>query len=175
MTGRDELLQTIRNEIHDEQNGLRHRVALYGLGEVGKTQLALQYCYESKQHYDYILWLSVTDQACLLNSFREIAILTGHQEQLASQTPEVIAQTILRWLRSKEKWLVVVDNLDDIETASGYLPRIDAGGHVLITARNNNTDGIPAEGLEVPILTQMMRLIFYVIALSSTKQNSPQR
>jgi tetratricopeptide (TPR) repeat protein len=151
-TGRDDLLQTIRNEIHDEQKGWKHHVALYGLGGVGKTQLALQYCYESKQHYDYIFWLSATDQTRLLNSFREVAILTGHEQQIAGQTPEVIAQTALRWLRSKEKWIVVFDNLDDIEIVNGYLPRIDSGGHVLITTRNNNTDGIPAQGLEVPIL-----------------------
>ena len=43
-TGRDELLTTIYDKIRGEQLiGYKHRIALFGLGGVGKTQLALRF------------------------------------------------------------------------------------------------------------------------------------
>jgi hypothetical protein len=47
---------------------------------------------------------------------------------------------------------VVIDNLDDINIATGFLPQIGPHQHTLITTRNPNSRGLPAEGLEVPLL-----------------------
>jgi tetratricopeptide (TPR) repeat protein len=57
---------------------------------------------------------------------------------------------VLEWLSAQDKWLLVLDNLDDISVAGDFLPRIKiGGGHLLITSRDPNAIGIPAEGLEV--------------------------
>src|SRR5580704_19367538 len=45
-----------------------------------------------------------------------------------------------------------MDNLDNIEIVDGLLPEYDPQKHTLITTRNPNTEGIPAEGIEVPLL-----------------------
>src|SRR5204863_4362752 len=47
---------------------------------------------------------------------------------------------------------LIFDNLDDIHIVKGYLPRTHLFSHVLITTRNTNCDGIPAEGVEINLL-----------------------
>ena len=153
-TGREELFEEIRHKMHDDQlKGYKHRIALYGLGGVGKTQISLEYCFRYKDDYDYVFWLSAVDQTRLLSSFREIAdILTEHGDRISDGTAEEIARAVLRLLESKNKWLLIFDNLDDIRIADGYLPHTHLSGHVLITTRNKNCDGIPAEGVEINLL-----------------------
>ena len=151
--GRDDLLKAIRHKILDERlKGYKHRIALFGLGGIGKTQIALEYCFRYKQNYDFIFWMSSADETRLLSSFAEVARLTGNVNTTSHQSPDDLAQVVLRWSLSKGKWLFIFDNLDDISIVKGYLPTTHSSGHVLITTRNKNCDGIPAEGLEI---TQM--------------------
>lgn len=44
-------------------------------------------------------------------------------------------------------WLLIINNLDQIDVIHGYLPDQSPGGHTLIT-RNTYCDHIPAEGLK---------------------------
>lgn len=155
-TGRKELFEEIRRKLHDEKQGYKHRIALYGLGGIGKTQISLEYCYRYEDEYDYIFWLSADNQTRLLSSFRKVAnLLTEHGENISDGTADDIGNSVLRKLEGKKKWLLVYDNLDDIRIADGYLPHIQtSAGHVLITTRNKNCDGIPAEGVEINLLNE---------------------
>jgi tetratricopeptide (TPR) repeat protein len=49
---------------------------------------------------------------------------------------------------------LIIDNLDDISVADGYLPDTDKGGHAIITTRNRDPLNIPAEGFEIPMLCE---------------------
>ena len=139
--------------VDEELKGYKHRIALYGLGGIGKTQISLEYCFRYKDEYDYIIWLTAIDQTRLLSSFREIAdILVEHDVRISDGTAEEIARAVLRWLEPKNKWLLIFDNLDNIRITDGYLPLTHLSGHVLITTRNKNCDGIPAEGIEINLL-----------------------
>jgi hypothetical protein len=64
--------------------------------------------------------------------------------------PSEVAKSVLDWLRVAKNCLLIIDNLDDTSIVKDYLPSMDSAGHTLITTRNKNSDGIPAEGLEVP-------------------------
>jgi hypothetical protein len=93
-------------------------------------------------------------------------------EPISNKTPEEIALAVLRWLQSKEKWLLVFDNLDNISVVEGYLPRMDRGGNVLITTRNDNTDGIPAEGVEIIPMNSVDSV--YFLLTRAAISNRPQ-
>jgi hypothetical protein len=88
-----------------------HRVALYGLGGVGKTQTALAYVYAHKDTYDSIYWINAGNQADLFKGFQEIAKRTTCA---IDPEPAELAKSVLLWLRRQENWLVIINNLDDI-------------------------------------------------------------
>lgn len=150
-TGRDALLEELSKKISDTApKRYPHRVALHGLGGIGKTQIALEFAYRQKSEYRSVYWISAVDQSRLLAGFAEIASYTLCVEPAPGEPPDMIAKAVVRWLEVTKSWLLVIDNLDDIKIVDGYLPR--NGGHILITTRNRNSDGIPAEGLEVTVM-----------------------
>jgi tetratricopeptide (TPR) repeat protein len=147
-SGRDAFLGVLTQELAAQKpRQYNHRIALYGLGGVGKTQVALEYAYRHQSDYMYVFWVSAVDQTQILSGFANIARLTGCASSLTGA--EGVAKAVLRWLRDTEDWLLILDNLDDITVANGYLPDANGAGHTLITTRNKNSDGIPANGLEV--------------------------
>ena len=151
-TGRETLLTKLHNELCKTiPRRWNHRIALHGLGGVGKTQLALEYAYYHKDNYDGVYWISAVSQATLFSGFQEIAQETRCIAKPATLKPAEVAAQVLNWLNRGERWLLVIDNLEDISVVDGYLPDLSAG-HTLITTRNQHYDQIPAEGLEIGVL-----------------------
>jgi tetratricopeptide (TPR) repeat protein len=148
-TGRQKFLQTLRERLLAQvDKQYNHRIALYGMGGVGKTQCTLEYVYANESQYERIYWLSGVDQAALLSGYQKIAKRVGLPKL---QRLKETAEAVLSWLRREKKWLIVIDNLDDIKVADGLLPENAPENHTIITTRNPNTIGIPAEPLEVPV------------------------
>src|SRR5277367_4233920 len=151
-TGRKEFLEMLKEKLFDQTpNKLNHRVALYGMGGVGKTQTALEYVYSNRDSYKRIYWITAVDQTSLLSGYQNVATEAG-LESLLNLNPVKIAKGVLAWLHQEQSWLMVIDNLDDINIATNFLPQVGPRQHTLITTRNPNSIGIPAEGLEVPLL-----------------------
>ena len=152
--GRDHLLSLLSDKLRDTTaRKYNHRVAIYGMGGVGKTQLAIEYVYRNEAKYHSIFWISSADQAALLSGFGEIARVTGCVPNLdVGRNPDEVAKSVLIWLRKQDGWLLVMDNMDEISVAADYLPHMAPGGHTLITTRNPDHFTIPAEGLQIPVL-----------------------
>ena len=150
-TGRKKFLKILKQMLHEKTlKKYNHRIALYGMGGIGKTQTALEYVYTNRDSYKRIYWITAVDQASLLSGYRKVAIKAG-LKSLLNLKPIDLAEGVLSWLRRERSWLIVIDNLDDITIASGFLPQTGPLQHTLITTRNPNAAGIPAEGLEVPL------------------------
>jgi len=143
-------LHTMLSEL--SPNEYNHRVALYGMGGVGKTQTAIAYVYAYQSEYDRIYWISAATEASLLSGFRDIAVRSRCIASVEGLGAKDIAARVLAWLRQQQDWLIVIDNLDHIEWIQGLLPGRAPKQHTLITTRNPNSEGIPARGLEVPLL-----------------------
>lgn len=121
------------------------------MGGVGKTRIAIEYVSQFETQYEGVYWITAESSAQLLSGFVSIAKETRCTETKSCQQTE-IAEKVLNWLYRNNNWLLVVDNLDDISIASGYLPRLKTGGgHVLITTRNPTSIKIPAEGLQIDV------------------------
>ena len=121
------------------------------MGGIGKTQCALGYVYANRDVYDRIYWISAVDRTSLLSGYQTIA-KAARLHSLQNTSPVEIANGVLLWLRQQPSWLLVIDNLDDIKIANGLLPENGSQKHTIITTRNPNAEGIPAEPLEVPLL-----------------------
>ncbi|KAJ6084179.1 hypothetical protein N7486_010979 [Penicillium sp. IBT 16267x] len=110
---RDALLE----QIHQKALIPGSRIALVGLGGVGKTQLAVEYCYQVRQQSpdSWILWIHASNVARCEKSLRELADrakIPGRQDHNAN-----IFQLVGTWLLDEEigKWVLVLDNVDDDE------------------------------------------------------------
>jgi NB-ARC domain len=158
LQGRDSLLRQLKEKLFETRpKKFNHRIAIFGLGGVGKTQVAIEYVYRNKAEYNSIFWINASDQAAFFSGFQDIATKTERvsiEGQNKVKKPSDIVNGVLSWLAEQDRWLLVIDNLDDISIAKDYLPSIKEGGHVLITTRNPDALSIPAEGIQVPLLEE---------------------
>jgi cellulose biosynthesis protein BcsQ len=118
-TGRKELVKELRSKLVEVVPGQwNHRLALYGLGGVGKTQLALHYAYKYQSEYERVYWISAATQSTLITGFGEIA----KQANIAHGSNADLVEAVVNWLNGIDNWLLVIDNLDEINIVDGYLP-----------------------------------------------------
>jgi tetratricopeptide (TPR) repeat protein len=133
-TGREELLSRLATSLRaGETVGISQPQAVSGLGGVGKTQLALEYAYRYYQDYDAVLWTRADTQEALISGFVAFAALLQLPQQEERDQLKIV-QAVKHWLTSHTRWLLILDNADDLKLVRDFLP--PAGrGHTLLTTR----------------------------------------
>jgi tetratricopeptide (TPR) repeat protein len=109
--------------------------AIYGLGGVGKTELALHYADAHRAAYPFIWWVTAEGQAQLQAGLAGLAARLCREIALAGTTADA-AEWALGWLQAHDRWLLILDNVsdpDDVEPLLGQL----TGGHILVTTRRD--------------------------------------
>ncbi|WP_405879594.1 FxSxx-COOH system tetratricopeptide repeat protein [Streptomyces sp. NBC_01136] len=135
-TGRNSVLDRVREQLSSGISVvLPQPQALFGLGGVGKTQVALEYVYRFMADYDLVWWISAEQSDLVVASLAELADRIGAPggEDLTLASQEAL-QMLARGLPTK-RWLLVFDNADDPEQLTPYFPA-GGGGHILVTSRN---------------------------------------
>ncbi|MDN3359126.1 FxSxx-COOH system tetratricopeptide repeat protein [Actinomadura sp. DC4] len=147
-TGRGVALERLRDQMLGSGQAVARPQALYGLGGVGKTQVALEYAHRFKADYDLVWWISA-DQPDLINT--ALAELAGRLGQpVGDNVTEAAEAARERLRRGGARWLLIFDNADDPKAVKRYLPGGD--GHVLITSRNKAWSRV-ATPLEIDVFT----------------------
>jgi tetratricopeptide (TPR) repeat protein len=134
-TGRDALLTQVYDAL---ENG--GRVALSGIGGVGKTQIALEYTYRYEKEYDAILWVRAESTEALISSFVAIAGLLNLPEKDAPKQ-ELAVQAVRHWFVKSGRWLLILDNADDLALVREFIP-VGIQGHLLLTTRAQAVGGV---------------------------------
>ncbi|KAF2715871.1 hypothetical protein K431DRAFT_236688, partial [Polychaeton citri CBS 116435] len=92
------------------------RVALTGLGGVGKSQLAIEHCYRTRDASPdtWVLWIHASTAARFDQELRKLADeveIPGRNEERAD-----ISGLVYQWLSdARRSWLIILDNADDAE------------------------------------------------------------
>jgi len=131
-TGRGFLLESLRNGF---TSGSTTQV-LYGLGGVGKTQIAQEYAHRFKAAYDVVWWVTAAQPGLIRPALADLAPRLGLEvgEDMTST-----AESVLRALRRGEpfeRWLLVYDNAGRPEQLAEFIPTGPPGGHVLLSSRD---------------------------------------
>lgn len=168
--GREDILAQLESEFANPIS--QSWASLYGLGGIGKSQIAIEYSYRQKERLPEIstFWVHASDKARFEQSYTEIA--TTVEIPGTGDGKVDILQLVSKWLANPDngRWLLILDNADDAtvllhlperdpETGAtsvqrrllDFLPRVQHGA-VLITTRDrtcaldlNGHNGTPIE------------------------------
>jgi hypothetical protein len=149
-TGRGAILEKLHDDLAGGRKAAVLARALYGLGGVGKTQVALEYAHRYQADYDLIWWIPAEQPQAISLALADLAERLGIQ---AGDNAAEAAKAALEGLRRDivDRWLLVFDNAGDPEDLEPYLPA--GSGHVVITSRNQ-TWAHRADPLEVDIFAR---------------------
>ncbi|KAJ0420221.1 hypothetical protein BJY00DRAFT_141029 [Aspergillus carlsbadensis] len=143
--GRKDILAMIDNKLQG-----REMAVLAGIGGVGKTQLAVEFCYSFRQKVPaaHVFWVNASTSSSFEQSYSEIARalrIAGHDDPRADLRPQIHAHL------SREttgRWLMVLDNFDDGQELAPQMafvpsPRVDRGSIIVTTRDMRVTQHLP--------------------------------
>jgi cellulose biosynthesis protein BcsQ len=152
-TGRSVILESLREQLgHGSPAAVLPTPAtLYGLGGVGKTQLAQEYAHRFMADYDLVWWVEAEQPDQVMLSMAELAgKLDLRVDDNVAEAAEAAREALRVGLKG-DRWLLIFDNADNPSEISRFLP--NGPGHVLITSRNQAWTGL-AEPLPVDVFTR---------------------
>lgn len=133
-TGREQTLQQLHQLLCQQQTvTLTPSYALSGLGGIGKTQTAIEYAYRYYQDYSAVFWIGAETAETIVASLVSIAQCLDLPEQQERDQSKVVT-AVITWLNTHRDWLLLLDNVEDIELVKRFLPTARRGS-LLFTTR----------------------------------------
>ncbi len=86
-TGRNDVLDALRDQLLGSSQAVVLPLALYGYGGVGKTQVALEYAHRYMAEYDVVWWVSAEQPELINPAFAELAARLGCRSATTSSMP----------------------------------------------------------------------------------------
>jgi tetratricopeptide (TPR) repeat protein len=132
-TGRDAVLDQLRGDLAGEGRAVVVAQALYGLGGIGKTQIALEYAHRFMADYDLVWWIPAEQPQEISLALAALASRVG--VQTSDNAAEAAAAAVEQLRRGGVgRWLLIFDNAEDPADLEPFIP--GGQGHILITSRN---------------------------------------
>ena len=155
-TGRqDDMIELSRTLLyaHDKSG-----VVVSGMGGLGKSQLAVEFCYRYGRFFRGVHWIQDN-----LDIRAEIAEngLAMSLPYWPEKLPEQVQVTLAAWQEEGRQRLIVLDNAEDLQVLQHWLPKLRPA-RLLITSRRENWPvdmGLNVKKLEVLDRSQSIELL----------------
>jgi tetratricopeptide (TPR) repeat protein len=109
------------------------RVAVQGMGGVGKTSLAIEYAYRFRGLYAGVCWCPAETRTGLLSALAGLAVTLRAATAEEADVEKAANAALRRLAEQRATWLLVYDNAPAPDAIEELLP--SAGARVLITSR----------------------------------------
>jgi DNA-binding SARP family transcriptional activator len=156
-TGRDDLLDRLAAHLKagPGATALVQAQAVYGLGGIGKTQLAIEYAHRHADEYELVWWIGAEQPSAIPDQL----VALGRELRLpeAPDQAETI-RALWKELRRRDRWLLLFDNAESVQDLRPYWPP-GGHGHLLVTSRNPAWGGLAAT-LPVDVLPRVEAVAF---------------
>jgi hypothetical protein len=155
LVGRQSALDLLRTQLCASASKHPGRASLSGIGGLGKTQLAADYCHLHRDGYPGgIYWLDVGQDldgqlTMLCDLARWLNPTSKHAEKLAVARQRLLTRT---------GCLLVFDNVEEVSVIRPYLPESSDANHVLVIGRSEQP-GWPSVGVALLQVEESLHLL----------------
>jgi hypothetical protein len=124
--------------------------AVFGLGGVGKSELALQYAAARRGDYGLVWWITAAGAGQVEAGLAALAGRLCPVVAVAGTTSDA-ADWAAGWLQAHDRWLLILDNVEDPADIEPLLAQL-GGGHVIVTSRMDADWGRLADPVQLDVL-----------------------
>lgn len=135
-TDREAVLEAVSSFFSATRPRRTSILALSGIGGIGKTAIALEYCYKPPWQYKHILWLNASSRIILGKYVRTLTDRLSFPGSIRQDETQLFT-AIKHWLRDQPDWLLILDQLEELTLIDLIVPPLSSG-HVLVTTRTHD-------------------------------------
>ncbi len=157
-TGREDTLAHLHAALKSTKTAsLTQAQAISGLGGIGKTQTAIEYAYRYREDYKAIICINASTLDTLRNDYKTLATILNLPEH-DDPEQDIVVRAVKQWFTTHADWLIILDNVDDLDMIAKFLPEYGMG-EVLLTTRLQAL-GTIAQSVEVKTMDQEEGITF---------------
>ncbi|KAK4181731.1 putative calcium-independent phospholipase A2-gamma [Triangularia setosa] len=135
--GRQDVLKKIDQTFCERDTGgtPRREFLLWGIGGVGKSEIALKAAENLDGRFKYIFYIDGSERSTIIHAYAEVA----KRYNLGGTNPETMFRVAMEWMeRLADEWLMIFDDCNLSERA-GFIPG-RAKGNIIYTSRFNGLE-----------------------------------
>ncbi|MEV6306863.1 tetratricopeptide repeat protein [Actinoplanes sp. NPDC051861] len=128
--GRD--LEALADRLSGESGVVVGQAAVHGLGGIGKSELVNQYARAFLSRYSLVWWITADSVEAIGLG---LAALTSRLHPVATLADAQAWAT--GWLQANNGWLLVLDNVENVDDIAELLGVVEGHGQIVVTTRRD--------------------------------------
>jgi tetratricopeptide (TPR) repeat protein len=151
--GRERELEELRSYLSSGSTALIGQPvqAIYGLGGIGKTELAAEYAHRHRHEYELVWWIRAEREEAITAALFALAHRLGLRDARRNErdfSTGLVMDALISG-NPYERWLLIFDDARDASVIEKFVPQGREHGHVIITSRDIRWQALGIDGLDL--------------------------